>query len=45
MPDPNIFYAAIANADAVYPNGIKTFLANGFATFFVKGNSHSSNGF
>ena len=39
-PDPKIFLcipASPANAAAVNPNGIKTFLANGLITFFIKG--------
>ena len=30
--------AFVADAAAVNPNGIKTFLANGFSTFLIKGN-------
>ena len=45
MPDPNIFLwkaAAVADTAAVNPNGIKTLLANDLRTFFIKGNSVSS---
>ena len=37
FPDPNIFLcipASAADADAVNPEEIKTFLANGLITFF-----------
>ena len=47
MPDPNIFLwiaAFVADAAAVYPNGIKTLLANGFSTFPIKENPAFSNG-
>ena len=40
IPDPNIFaWIAVSVADAapVNPNGIKTILANGLSTFFIKG--------
>ena len=40
-PDPKFFYyipASAADTAAVNPNGIKTFLANGLITFFIKGN-------
>ena len=46
-PDPNIFWwiaASVADAIAVYPNGIKTLLANGLSTFPIKGNPVFSNG-
>ena len=42
ISDPNIFFfwiaAHVADADAVYPNGIKTLLANGLSTFHIMGN-------
>ena len=38
VPDPNIFYAAAAEADADNPKGIKTLLVNGLITFFINGN-------
>ena len=47
VPAPNIFLcipASAADAVAVNPNGIKTFLTNGLVTFFVKGNLVFSNG-
>ena len=47
LSDPNIFLrmsASVADAAAVDPNGIKTFLANAFNTFFIKGNPGFSNG-
>ena len=49
MPDPNIFLliavsVAAATAAAVSPNGIKTLLANGLSTFFIKGNPVFNNG-
>ena len=47
VPDPNIFLripASIADADAVNPYGIKTLLASGLSTFFIKGNPVFSNG-
>ena len=46
-PDPNIFLwiaASVAAAAAVNPNGIKTLLANGCSTFFIKGKQVFSNG-
>ena len=46
MPDPNIFLwiAAFAvAAAAVNQNGIKTILANGFSTIFIKGIPDFSN--
>ena len=46
-PDPNIFLwmaASVAYAVTINPNGIKTFLANGFSTFPIKGNPFFSNG-
>ena len=36
--------ASVANAVVVNPNGIKTLLANGSITFFIKGNPAFSNG-
>ena len=36
--------ASFADAAVVYPNGIKTLLANGRGTFFTKGKSSLSNG-
>ena len=46
--DPNIFLriaaSVAASAAAVYPNGIKTLLANGLSTFSIKGNPVFSNG-
>ena len=47
FPDPNIFLcipASAADAAAVNPKGIKTLLANGLITFFIKGNPVFSNG-
>ena len=47
FPDPNIFLCippSAADAAAVNPNGIKTLLANGLITFFIKGNPAFSNG-
>ena len=47
IPDSNIFLwipASVADAAAVNPNGIKTLLANGLSTFFIKGNPVFSNG-
>ena len=47
VPDPNIFpclAASVADAAAVNPNFIKTFLANGLSTYPIKGNLVSSNG-
>ena len=47
VPAPNIFLcipAYAADAVAVNPNGIKTFLTNDLITFFVKGNLVFSNG-
>ena len=41
FPDPNIFLrvpASAADAAAVNTKGIKTLLANGLITFFIKGN-------
>ena len=48
-PDPNIFWwisatVADAAAAAVNPNEIKTLLASGWSTFFIKGNPAFSNG-
>ena len=45
--DPNIFLwisASTVDAAIVYPNGIKTLLANGLSTFPIKGNPVFSNG-
>ena len=36
--------ATVVDAAAVNPNGIKTVLANGLSTFFIKGNPNFSNG-
>ena len=36
--------ASVADAAAVYPNGIKTLLGNGFGIFFIKGKPVFSNG-
>ena len=47
LPDPKIFLcipASAADAAAVNPKGIKTLLANGLITFFIKGNPVFSNG-
>ena len=47
FPDPNIFLcipASAADAAAVNSKGIKTLLANGLITFFIKGNPVLSNG-
>ena len=47
FPDPNIFLcipASAADAAAVNPKGINTFLANGLITFDIKGNPFFSNG-
>ena len=44
---PNMFLwiaSSVADAVAVNPNGIKTLLANGFSTFFIKVNHIFSNG-
>ena len=35
---------SVAVANAVNPNGVQTFLANGLSTFFIKGNPVFSNG-
>ena len=38
IPNPKIFFwisTAIADADAVNPDGIKTIFANGLSTFFI----------
>ena len=48
IPDPTFFlwiaaYVAAAAA-AVNPNGVKTLLANGFSTFFIKDNLVFCNG-
>ena len=37
-------YESVADAAAVNPSGIKTLLANGLSTFFIKGNPVFSNG-
>ena len=40
IPDPTIFLqiaASVTNADVVNANGIKTLLASGLSTFFLKG--------
>ena len=45
--DPNIFLciaASVADAAVVNPNGIKTLLANGLSTFFIKGKPVLRNG-
>ena len=47
FPDPKIFLcnpASAADAAVVNPRGIKTVLANGLVTFFIKGNPVFSNG-
>ena len=47
VQDPNIFQweaASVADAAAVNPNGIKTILAHGLSTFFIKGKAVFSNG-
>ena len=47
QPDPNIFLwiaASVADAVAVNPNGIKTFLASGLSTFFISGYPVFNNG-
>ena len=47
LRDPKIFLwiaASVADAAAVYPNGIKTLLANGLTTFTINGNLVFSNG-
>ena len=47
FPDPNIFLyipASAADAAADNPRGIKTLLANGLITFYIKGNPVFSNG-
>ena len=44
--DPKFFFwiaASVADAGAVYPNAIKTLLANGFSKFFIKVKSAFSN--
>ena len=43
-PDPKIFLCIPASAAAVNSKGIKTILANGLITFFIKGNPVFSNG-
>ena len=45
-PDPKIFLcilASAADATAIYPNGIKTLLANGLIVLFIFGNPFLSN--
>ena len=40
IPDPNIFLSiagSVADVAAFNPNGIKTILASGLGTFFIKG--------
>ena len=47
MADPTIFLrivACVSDPAAVNPNGIKTLLANGLSTFFIKGKPVFSNG-
>ena len=47
VPELKIFLcipASTANAVSVYPNGIKTLLANGLITFFINGNPVFNNG-
>ena len=47
LPDPKIFLcipASAADAAAVNPKSIKTLLANGLITFFIRGNPVYSNG-
>ena len=47
LPDPKIFScipASPADAAAVNPNEIRTLLANGFITFFIKGSPVFNNG-
>ena len=47
LSNPNISYwiaASVADGTAANPNGIKTLLANGLSTFFIKGNPVFSNG-
>ena len=47
MPDPNIFLkiaTSVADVAAVNPNDIRTLLANGFNTFFIKYGPVFSNG-
>ena len=46
LPDPKIFLwitASVADAAVVYPNGIKTLLANGLTTFTINSNLVFSN--
>ena len=46
VTDPKYFLwiaASVADAPAVNLNGIKTLLANGLSTFFIKGNPVFSN--
>ena len=40
----NNLAASVTDAAAANPNGIKTLLANGLSTFFIKGNPVFSNG-
>ena len=47
MTDPNNFFliaVSVADAAALNGNGIETLLGNDLSTFFIKGNSVSSNG-
>ena len=47
IPDQKIFFwitLSVADAVAVNPNGIKTLLAKGLSTFFIKGKPVFSNG-
>ena len=47
VPVPKILFwiaGSVAGVAAVNPNGIKTFLANGLSTFFIKDNPVFSNG-
>ena len=47
VPDPSIFLwipGSVADAPSVYPNGIKTLLANGLSKFSIKSNLVFSNG-
>ena len=47
VPDPNIFLliaASVADAAAVNPNGIKSYLANGLSTFPIRRKSVFGNG-
>ena len=47
IPDPKFFLcipASAADAASVNPSGIKTLLANGLITFFIKGNPAFNHG-